>query len=160
MLIARVQNMGHETSAQSEHNNLEKEVAGEYNTFRVYVFMLRAKRASVREVQKVLGFSSTWLATHHLKKLERLGLVSKDLYGDYHVVRKSFGVLRLFLVTGRWIVPHTLFFVFMFGIMTMGFLAYLPQHRYFIIAFVISIIGVIVSIIETIRFYRLLPETK
>lgn len=144
----------------SERKDLEKKVAGEYNTFRVYVFMLRAKRASVREVQKVLGFSSTWLATHHLKKLERLDLVRKDRYGDYHVVRKSFGILRLYLVTGRWIVPHTLFFVFVFGIMMTGFLIYLPQHRYFVVAFVISTVGLIVSVIETIRFYRLLPETE
>lgn len=144
----------------SELQDLEKEVAGEYNTFRVYLYLLRVKKSRVREVQKVLGFSSTWLATHHLNKLERFGLVKRDRYGDYHVVPKTFGILRLFLITGRWMVPHTLFFVFVFSIMVLGFLIYLPQHRYFVVALLISVGGLIVSIIETIRFYQLLPKTK
>ncbi len=143
-----------------EPEELEREVAGEYNTFRVYVFMLKAKEASAREVQNALGFSSTWLATHHLKKLERLDLVSKDRYGNYHVVRRSFGLLRFFLITGSWIVPHMLFLVFIFGVLTVGFLIYLPQHRFFGVAFVISLIGLVISIVETFRFYHLLPKTK
>lgn len=40
----------------TDESDLEKEVAGEYNTFRTYVYMLKAKRASVREVQRALGF--------------------------------------------------------------------------------------------------------
>lgn len=85
---------------RSERNDLEKEVTGEYNTFRVYLLMLKLKKSSAREVQKALVFSSTWLATHHLEKLERLGLVRKNRYGDYHVVRKNFGILR-FLFTHK-----------------------------------------------------------
>jgi len=81
---------------RSERNDLEKEVTGEYNTFRVYLLMLKLKKSSAREVQKALVFSSTWLATHHLEKLERLGLMRKNCYGDHHVVRKNFGILRFF----------------------------------------------------------------
>ena len=140
-------------------SELEKEVAGEYNTFRVYVYMLRAKRGSVREVQKALGFSSPALATHHLRKLEKFGLVTKDCYGSYHVVPKSFGILKLFIVTGRWIVPRTVVVVAMFAVMTAGFLVYLPRHENLIWAFVASAIGLIVSVYQTVRFYRLLPTT-
>jgi len=32
--------------------NLERDVAGEYNTFRVYVYLLRRKSAGTREVQR------------------------------------------------------------------------------------------------------------
>jgi hypothetical protein len=145
---------------RSESKNLEKEVAGEYNTFRVYLFLLKARKSSAREIQSELGFSSTWLATHHLEKLERLGLVTKNGFGDYNVVRKNFGILRFFLITGRWIVPHMLFFVLVFGVMAIGFLIYLPQHQFFTIAFVTSIIGLVVSIYETYRFYKLLPRTR
>jgi len=146
--------------SDSESADLEKEVAGEYNTFRVYLFLLRVRKSSSREVQRTLRFSSTWLATHHLQKLERLGLVTKDRYGDYYVVPKSFGILRFFVMTKRWIVPRMLFFALMFGVMAAGFLAYLPQHQYFGVAFVVSIFGLAVSIYETIRFYRLLPKIK
>ncbi len=144
----------------SESPDLEKEVAGEYNTFRVYLFMLRVNKSSTREVQRNLGFSSTWLATHHLQKLERLGLVTKDRYGNYCVVRKSFGILRFFVLTRKWIVPRMLFIALMFGVMAVGFLVYLPQHEYFWVALVVSVIGLVVSVYETVRFYRLLPRIK
>jgi hypothetical protein len=143
----------------SAEGDLEKEVTGEYNTFKVYLLMLKMKQGSAREVQRSLGFSSTWLATHHLEKLEKLGLVTKDEHGDYLVVRKKFGILRFFVVTGRWVVPRMSFFAVMFGVMAAGFLFYLPEHRYFMIAFVISIVGLVVSLYETFRFYRLLPRT-
>ena len=143
----------------SAEGDLEKEVTGEYNTFKVYLLMLKAKKGSAREVQRSLGFSSTWLATHHLEKLEKLGLVTKDEHGDYIVIPKKFGVLRFFVVTGRWVVPRMSFFAVMFGVMAAGFLFYLPEHRYFMIAFVISIVGLVVSLYETFRFYRLLPRT-
>jgi len=139
-------------------SDLEKEVAGEYNTFRTYVYMLKAKRASVREVQRTLGFSSVALATHHLQKLENFGLVIKDLYGRYHVVPKNFGILKLFIITGRWIVPRTVVVVAMFAVMTIGFLIYLPQHENLIWAFIVSAIGLILSIYQTIQSYKLLPK--
>lgn len=146
--------------ASTEADDLEKEVAGEYNTFRVYIYMLKAKRGSVREVQRALGFSSPTLATHHLQKLEKLGLITKDQYGSYHVVPKSFGILKLFIVTGRWIVPRSLVAVAIFAVMTTGFLGYLPRHESLIWALVASVIGLIISIYQTIRSYRLLPKTE
>jgi hypothetical protein len=139
-------------------SDLEKEVAGEYNTFRTYVYMLKAKGGSVREVQRALGFSSPALATHHLQKLENFGLVTKDRYGSYHVVPKSFGILKLFIVTGRWIVPRTVVVVAMFAVMTIGFLIYLPRHENLMWAFIVSAVGLIVSIYQTLQSYRLLPK--
>lgn len=148
-----------DSEAEPTPSDLEKEVAGEYNTFRVYLLMLKMKNTSARDVQRTLGFSSTWLATHHLEKLEKLGLVRKDHYGQYHVIRRQFGILRFFIVTGRWIVPRMLFFVFMFAVMAAGFLVLLPEHRYFAFALALAIIGLAVSIYETVRFYQLLPKT-
>jgi len=142
----------------SESRDLEKEVAGEYNTFRVYLLMLRRKTASARNVQEALALSSPWLATHHLEKLGRLGLVKKDAFGDYRVIPKSFGILRLFIVTGRWIVPRSIFTVIIFAVMAIGFLIYLPQHKLFTVAFLLSTLGLVYSLYETIRFYRLLPK--
>jgi hypothetical protein len=139
-------------------SDLEKEVAGEYNTFRTYVYMLKAKRVSVREVQRALGFSSPALAAHHLQKLQNFGLVTKDRYGIYHVVPKNFGILKFFVVTGRWIVPYTIIVAAMFATMTIGFLICLPQHECLIWAFIVSVIGLIISVYQTTQFYKLLPK--
>lgn len=144
--------------SSTEEGDLEKEVAGEYNTFRVYVYMLKAKSGSMREVQRALDFSSPALATHHLKKLEKLGLVTKDHHGTYHVVPKSFGILRFFVVWRRWIVPRSVFVVFVFAVMTVGFLVFLPQRGYLVWALVVSVVGLILSVFEAVRFYRLLPK--
>ncbi len=160
LLYHAVRFLAENVESETPDGDLEREVSGEYNTFRVYLLMLKVKRGSAREVQRSLGFSSTWLATHHLEKLEKLGLVRKDEHGDFLVVPRKFGILRFFVVTGRWVVPRMSFFAVMFGVMAAGFLFYLPEHQYFMIAFVISIAGLIASLYETYRFYRLLPKTQ
>lgn len=137
---------------------LGREVAGEYNTFRVYLYMLRKKRARVRDVQRDLGFSSPRLAAHHLEKLKGLGLVEKENF-HYQVVPKSFGVLKLFFVLDRWILPKTFFLVVVFLTMTVGFLILLPEHPYFQVALILSVVGLAVSVYLTVQFYRSLPET-
>jgi len=135
---------------------LEKDVAGEYNTFRVYLLMLRIRRAPVREVARKLGFTSPWLAKHHLDKLAAYGLVVTNASGEYEVVPKRFGVLKLFSLTGKWIVPHTLFVAVVFLIMMLGFLPHVAEDRLFAMAFLVSAVGLAFSAFLTIRMYRLL----
>lgn len=133
---------------------LEKEVAGEYTTFRVYLFMLRVGTASSRQVFRELGLSSPSLALHHLVKLERFGLVTKDEHGRYHVVRRKFGVLRFFVVTGKWLIPRTLFYMLFFVIAAVGSLLLFPAGVREA-ALVLSLVGVVTNLIETLHFYRL-----
>lgn len=120
--------------------------------------MLKKKNSSSRDVQKALDFSSPTLAQHHLEKLLRYGLVSKDETGTYHVIPKSFGILKLYVRGGKWIVPRTIFLVAIFAILAAGFVVLIPQHRYFWIASVLSIAGLAYAVYETIRFYRALPR--
>jgi len=138
--------------------DLEERVAGEYNTFRVYVYMLRVKTARTRDVQRSLRFSSPRLAAHHLEKLNELGLVEKENF-HYRVVPKSFGVLRLFFVLNRWILPKSFFLVVIF--LTVSVTAYIlrAQHPYLFMVLLLSLVGLAVSIYLTVQFYRLLPET-
>jgi len=137
---------------------LEKEIAGEYNTFRVYLFMLRSKRASPTQVQKGLAFSSPNLAQHHLEKLIRFSLVDKSYDGTYTVIPKSFGVLRFYSRTGRWIVPRTVFSAIAFGILALGFTIFVPEHRFFWVALAISLVGFAFSAWQTLQFYKLLRK--
>jgi hypothetical protein len=138
---------------------LEKDVAGEYNTFRVYLLMLRIRSASVREVARGLGLTSPWLARHHLDKLAGYGLVVTNASGGYGVVAKRFGVLKLFSLMGKWIVPHTLFVAVLFLVMMLGFLPHAMGDQLFAIAFVVSAVGLVFSVLLTIRMYRLLVSS-
>jgi len=133
---------------------LEREVAGEYTTFRVYLFMLSVGTATSRQVFRELGLSSPSLALHHLEKLERLGLVSKDEHGRYQVIRRKFGVLRFFVVTGRWLIPRTLFYLLFFAVAAVVSLLMLPAGVREAALF-LSLVGVLTNLVETLYFYRL-----
>lgn len=100
---------------------LERKVAGEYNTFRVYLHLMKVRKATARGVYKALGMSSTSLALLHLEKLDKLGLVQKNRYGTYHITSsKRFGTLRLFYLIGKWFVPRTFFYFLFFTSMTIA----------------------------------------
>lgn len=143
---------------EAEERELDREVAGEYNTLKVYLFILKTKVSSARDVQRELGFSSPSLAQHHLEKLSKYRLVVKNYDGSYTVQSKSFGILKLYVRSGKWIVPRTIFFVALFGILTGGFLVLIPQHWFFTIASAISAIGLVFALYETVRFYKVLPQ--
>ncbi|MEM2088346.1 MAG: hypothetical protein QXF52_06710 [Thermoproteota archaeon] len=132
---------------------LEKEVVG--TTFKVYLYMLKAKEASARQVYHDLGMSSPYLATHHLDKLNHLKLVSKNEKGLYCVNARRFGILRFSIITGKWIVPRTFFYTLFFSAMAVCFLCLLPAN-WNIIVFTVTLITIGINIIETIWFYRTL----
>lgn len=141
----------------NEEDTLERDVAGQYNTFRVYVYMMRAKEATARDVYRALGMSSPSLALLHLDKLVGLGLLEKK-YGDYHIASKRrVGVLRFFYLVGRWFVPRPLFYSLFFASMTVVFLALTPRSESYLIPAVVSLLSALVNIYEALCFYRLLP---
>ena len=144
---------------KSEPEDLDVEVAGEYNTLRVYVLMLKTKSSTAREVQEKLGFSSPALAQHHLEKLKKYDLVAKDYDGTYHVKSNSFGILKLYVRTGKWIIPRTVFFIAIFAVLAASFLPISSQNTYYLLVGIISLIGLAVAIFETVRSYRVLPPT-
>jgi hypothetical protein len=135
---------------------LEKEVAGEYTTFRVYLYLLKVMEASPRQVYRVLELSSPSLALHHLEKLEGFGLVHKDEYGKYHGVRRRFGVLRFFVVTGKWLIPRTFFYIIFYVLTAIGSLFILPSGVREA-ALILSLFGVVTNLVETLGFFRVLP---
>jgi hypothetical protein len=139
-------------------DRLEKEVAGEYNTFQVYLLMLKVRKASGREVALQLGFSSPSLAVYHLEKLSGLKLVSKDQFGVYHVVPSRFGVLRFFFVVRRFIIPRSFFYAVLYGVIAV-FSVFLLSGVVRNTALFFSLVGVVVHLIETVQFYRVLPKT-
>jgi len=137
---------------------LERDVAGEYNTFRVYLLMLRVKKASARDIANQVGFSSPALAVHHLEKLNGLKLVKKDRYGVYNVIPRKFGMLKFFFVVRKFIIPRSFFYSFLYGTIAV-FSVFVLSGAVRNTALFFSLLGVVFHLIETFQFYRLLPKT-
>lgn len=137
---------------------LEREVAGEYNTLRVYIHMMKAKDATARDVYRALGMSSPSLALLHLEKLVKLGLVEKD-YEGYHIssTPKRFGVLKFFYLIGEWFVPRAFFYFLFFASMAVVFLYLSFGNQIYLVPAVVALLSASVNLYETLSFYRLLP---
>jgi hypothetical protein len=134
---------------------LEEKVGGERVTFRVYVFMLRAGRASVRDVFRECDLSSPSLALHHLEKLEALKLVRKDDNGVYHVAVRRFGVLHFFHRTGKWLLPRSFFYMIMYVAITMASILWLSGSIRNV-SVIFSALGFSLALIDTMFFLRLI----
>ena len=136
---------------------LEEKVGGEYATFKVYVFLLRVKAASLRDVYRGCGLSSPSLALHHLDKLEKLNLLRKDEQGIYHVIARRFGVLRFFHRTGRLLLPRSFFFMVMYVSIAFA-CAFLLDGGAREVGLIVSLIGFSTSLMDTVLFLKLIPN--
>lgn len=88
------------------------------NTLRVYVYVLKNRRAGVREVQRSLALSNPSLAQYHLNRLRELGLV-KEINGEYEVLDEvKVDVMRDFLRVGTLLVPRFIFYAVFFTVFT------------------------------------------
>jgi hypothetical protein len=148
-------------SEDKENNTTSPEEDLHGNTLAVYWFMIRENQPhSAREIQRRVGLSSNSLALHHLKKLMDLGLVSTDEFGSYIVAKRiQTGLLRLFIGSGRFFIPHHA----IYAAACTGFL--IPYLTFLTVilnpAGVILLMGhIIVTIvfwIETVRIWKLQP---
>jgi len=93
----------------------ESELRG--TTLRVYWYLFKkGQGAGVREVQRRLGMSSPSTALHHLDKLRGLGLVEKDSFGQYAMLKDvKVGALRFFMRLGTLVLPRYLFYAVFFS---------------------------------------------
>jgi predicted DNA-binding transcriptional regulator len=146
----------------------EDEVKLEYalrgKAWNVYWLLLKNDRSmSVREVQRMLHFSSPSVASHHLEQLRELGLVQKQASdGNYVLMREvKIGVLRHFVKLGKLLFPRYFFYAVFSTACVLIYLFLLiqagtsPQERLFVVLF-----GVAVSAIfwyEAVRMWLLRP---
>jgi hypothetical protein len=94
----------------------------EGTTLRVYAYVIKEnKRVGPREVMRGANLSSPSVAYWHLQKLEALGLLQKDEYGEY--VAKEKANISGHLWIGRNIVPRLMFYsLFFMGIVVIEFI--------------------------------------
>jgi len=121
-------------------------------TLRAYLFILKnPKPVGVRELQRSLGLSSPSVAYHHLDKLTRLGLIDKNQYGEYTIVKNAnVNVLQAFTQVGRLLVPRFIFYAVFFTTLLVGYILLFQQSvNFFAIAF-----GIFASIFAWYEAYR------
>jgi predicted DNA-binding transcriptional regulator len=146
--------------------NNEGETELEYSLrgkdWKVYWLLLKTGRPmSVREIQKLLHFSSPSIAQHHLEQLRQLGLVVKqEIGGNYSLVSEvKIGVLKHFIKLGRMLFPRYFFYAVFSTTFYAAYILVLMQgftrENLFILTF-----GAIVTAIfwyEAVRIWSLRP---
>jgi len=93
------------------HNVANDELEG--NTLNVYAYIVHeAKPVGTRDVTRGANLSSTSVASRHLQKLEEMGLIEKNSYGDYILKEKT--NIKGHVWVGRNLVPRLMFYSFFF----------------------------------------------
>jgi len=85
----------------------------EGNTLNVYAFVVHAaKPVGTRDVTRGANLSSTSVAYRHLQKLEDMGLIEKNEYGDFILKEKT--SIKGHVWVGRNLVPRLMLYSFFF----------------------------------------------
>jgi hypothetical protein len=92
----------------------------EGTTFKVYLYLVKeAKPSGPRDVMRGTALSSPSVAYRHLQKLEDLGLIQKNNYGQYLVKEKQ--TFKGYFWVGRNLMPRLVFYSFFFlGLCVIG----------------------------------------
>jgi hypothetical protein len=103
----------------------------EGNTLQVYSFVVKEDRpVGPREVMRGAGLSSPSVAYRQLQKLEFLGLLEKNLHGEY-IVKEKTGVAGHVWI-GRNLVPRLMFYSFFFMGVLMAEIFIVVGHLFFL----------------------------
>jgi DNA-binding transcriptional ArsR family regulator len=85
----------------------------EGNTLNVYAYIVyAAKPVGTRDVTRGASLSSTSVAHRHLQKLEDMGLIEKNEYGNYILKEKT--SINGHVWVGKNLVPRLMFYSFFF----------------------------------------------
>ncbi len=85
----------------------------EGNALNVYAYVAKeGKPVGTRDVLRGAALSSSSVAHRHLQKLEAMGLIEKNAYGNYTLREKT--KVNGYVWVGRTLVPRQLFYSFFF----------------------------------------------
>jgi repressor of nif and glnA expression len=134
----------------------------EGNTLTVYAYIVRAdKPVGTRDVTRGANLSSTSVAHRHLQKLENLGLIEKNSYGDYILKEKA--SINGYVWVGKNLVPRLMFYSFFFmsafatevSMIQLSFvIKRLVIETSFLFLTVMTLISMILFTIEWLTSYR------
>lgn len=143
-------------ASRGDQQTIEADLKG--TTLRVYWEVFKSpKPMGVREVQRLIRFSSPSTALYHLEKLRELGVVRKDEYGHYEPVEEiKPSQFRMFLRIGRVILPRYVFYaVFFVGTVVMYLVqSLLVGSEISPMALVLGSSAALVCIYEAVRIWK------
>ncbi len=141
-----------------DNKNNEPDFVLKGKTLDVYLYLLRHKEsAGISEIQKALGLSSPSIASHHLEKLVKLGVASKDELGRFGLEKKvDVGVLQGFANIGTLMVPRFAFYAGFFLVIAIAYVVF-DLANLSLLALIGSLGAVTVFCYETLRVWRKRP---
>jgi hypothetical protein len=146
----------HLDSNDEDQQVVEAELKG--TTLRVYWQVFKSsKPVGVREIQRLVHFSSPSTALYHLEKLRELGVVRKDEYGHYAAVEDiQPSQFRMFLRIGRIILPRYVFYAVFFVAAVLMYVlqSLLLGAEISMMALVFGVAAALVCIYEATRIWR------
>ena len=130
----------------------------EGTTFTVYTYVVKQGRpVGTRDVMRGAKLSSPSVAYRHLQKLEAMGLLQKNEYGEYIVKEKA--TIRGYLWIGKRLIPRMMFYSFIFmGVLALE-LAVLAIHFsvedykfkvFFLLLTLVTVVAMILFFVEGI----------
>ena len=139
-----------------DQQSIEAELKG--TTLRVYWEVFKSsKPVGVREVQRLIRFSSPSTALYHLEKLRELGVLRKDEYGHYAPVEEiKPSQFRMFLRIGRLILPRYVFYAVFFAAAVVMYLvqSLLDGSEVSPMALILGLSAALVCVYEAIRIWK------
>ncbi|MFX1517895.1 MAG: winged helix-turn-helix domain-containing protein [Promethearchaeota archaeon] len=149
-----------EDNAGTQEINYETMIKG--TTLDVYFYLLRKKSsAGVREIQRSLDLSSPSVSSYHLDKLETLGIVRKNRFGNYEVAKKiDIGALNQFIMIGNYTLPRFFFYAVFVSVLFIGYIILFltpPLSTGEVFALIFGIFGVVICWVETILSWQHKP---
>ncbi|MHA2205075.1 MAG: helix-turn-helix domain-containing protein [Candidatus Hodarchaeales archaeon] len=147
----------------SEDEPSEEELASQIKgkTLRVYWYMLRhTEPMTAREIQRGAKLSSPSLSMHHLEKLRDIGVVDKDVHGQYTIKKDvRVGLLKLFSGKGRLMVPRFMFYATFYTSVTAALvtmlLFFIDWYSFVLVALLVSVC--VVFWYEALKIWREQP---
>ncbi|MFX1575542.1 MAG: hypothetical protein ACFFCF_00060 [Promethearchaeota archaeon] len=154
--------MMREAQIKSSKIPLERKVP-DRNTLKVYWYLLSRsqQKAGVRQVQRVMGFSSPNAAIFHLKRLVEMKLILQHRNGEYQICKKErIGEMKAFLILGHHFIPiYAIYAIIMTTIMIFCTLILLPVFSYItVFALLPGLMSMCIFWYETYLVWRKQPK--
>ncbi len=137
----------------------------EGTTFAVYSYAVKEGRpVGTRDVMRGANLSSPSVAYRHLQKLESMGLLQKNEYGEYVVKEKA--NIRGYFWIGRNLLPRMLFYSFFFmgiliiEIVILGVHFAVEDYEFKVFFFYLTLITAAAMTLFLIEGLLLLMKTK
>jgi DNA-binding transcriptional ArsR family regulator len=141
-----------------DKENVEAELRG--TTLRVYWALLKKGSAGPREIMRELNLSSPSVASYHLEKLANLGLVKKEVGGEY-VISKEVKVelFSQFIRVAGIALPRYFFYSVLFTTMLIAYLIIYPIENtpQTAMSIIFGATAAVITWIETIRAWLRRP---